>query len=114
MRYMIIITSAVLMYSLSTWASCADVISELRAMKEAQTTIQGSLVSNHAMFASTLESYSEALTETAGKAHKVVSSNMVSSAESFRNRGLQARKTALKLDEATEDLIQRISKCINK
>lgn len=111
-RYLIIITSALLMYSISTWASCADVVSELRAMKEAQTSIQNSLVSNHAMFASTLESYSEALTESAGKAHKVVASNMTSSAESFRNRGLQARKTAIKLEEATEDLIQRVSKCV--
>lgn len=100
------------MYSISSSASCADVIADLKAMKEAQTTIQNSLISNHAMFASTLESYSEALTETAGKAHKVISSNMMSSAESFRNRGLQARKTALKLEDATEDLIQRISKCI--
>ena len=92
--------------------SCADVVSELRAMKEAQASIQSSLISNHAMFASTLESYSDALTESAGKVHRVVSSNMSSSAESFRNRGLQARKTAMKLDEATEDLIQRISKCL--
>lgn len=100
------------MYSISTWASCADVVSELRAMKDAQTAIQNSLVSNHAMFATTLESYSEALTDSAGKAHKVVSSNMMSSAQSFRVRGVQARKTALKLEEATEDLIQRVSKCI--
>jgi arginine utilization protein RocB len=112
MRYLFIITSAIVMYSISSWANCSDVIADLRAMKEAQTAIQSSLVSNHAMFASTLESYSDALTETAGKAHKVVSSNMMSSAESFRNRGLQARKTALKLEDATEELIQRISKCI--
>lgn len=112
MRYLFIITSAIVMYSISSWAGCSDVIADLQAMKQAQTTIQNSLVSNHAMFASTMESYSEALTETAGKAHKVVSSNMLSSAESFRNRGLQARKTALKLEEATEELIQRISKCI--
>ena len=112
MRFLFIITSAVVMYSISSWASCSDVIADLQAMKEAQTKIQSSLVSNHALFASTLESYSEALSETAGKALKVVSSNMMSSAESFRNRGLQALKTALKLEEATEDLIQRISKCI--
>lgn len=112
MRFLFIITSAIVMYSISSWAGCSDVIADLRAMKEAQTTIQNSLVSNHAMFASTLESYSEALTETAGKAHKVVSSNMISSAESFRSRGLQARKTALKLEEATDDLIQRVSKCL--
>ena len=112
MRYMVIIVSAFLLYSISTLASCADVVSELRSMKEAQTQIQQSLISNHAMFATTLESYSEALTESAGKVHKVVSTNMLSSAASFRNRGVQARKTAVKLEEATEDLIQRVSKCI--
>lgn len=112
MRHLIIITSASLLCSLSAKASCADVVSELRAMKEAQTSIQNSLVSNHAMFATTLESYSEALTESAGKVHKVISSNMLSSAESFRTRGAQARKTTLKLEEATESLIQRVSKCI--
>lgn len=100
------------MYSISTWASCADVVSELREMKEAQAAIQGSLVANHMLFATTLESYSEALTDSMGKAHKVVSSNLMSSAESFRTRGVQARKTAMKLDEATEDLIRRVSKCI--
>ncbi len=114
MRYMLIIMSAFLLYSMSSLASCADVVSDLRAMKEAQSQIQSSLVSNHAMFATTLESYSEALTESAGKVHKVVSSNMISSAASFRNRGLQARKTAQKLDEATDDLITRISKCLIK
>jgi len=112
MRYLFIITSAIVMYSITTWANCGDVVTELRAMKEAQATIQNSLISNHAMFASTLESYSEALTDSAGKVHKVVSSNMMSSADSFRNRGLQARKTAIKLEEATEDLIQRIAKCM--
>lgn len=112
MRYLFIIVFAVLLSSISSFASCLDLVSELKSMREAQSTIQMSLISNHAMFASTLESYSEALSESAGKAHKVVSANMSSSAESFRNRGLKAQKTALKLDEATEDLIQRISKCL--
>ena len=112
MRYMVIIVSAFLFYSISSLASCGDVVAELRSMKQAQSSIQKSLVSNHAMFASTLESYSEALTDSMGKAHKAVSTNMVSSAEAFRSRGLQAQKTSLKLEAATEDLIQRISKCL--
>jgi hypothetical protein len=114
MRHLLIILSALFLYSIHSWASCADVVSELRAMKDAQTSIQDSLVSNHEMFAITLESYSEALTESAGKAHKVVSTNMLNSAESFRHRGMQAHKTAAKLEDATEDLIQRVSKCIKK
>ena len=112
MRYMFIIVCAILLSSLSSFASCTDLISELKSMREAQSSIQMSLISNHAMFASTLESYSEALSQSGGKVHRVVSSNMSSSADSFRNRGLRAQKTALKLDEATDDLIQRLTKCL--
>ncbi len=112
MRYMVIIVSAIVLCSLSSFANCGDLVSELKSMREAQNSIQMSLISNHAMFASTLESYSQALTESSGKAHRVVSTNMMSSSDSFRSRGLKAQKTALKLDEATEDLIQRLSRCL--
>jgi hypothetical protein len=81
-------------------------------MKDAQTSIQMSLVSNHAMFASTLDSYADALSESAGRAHRTISTNMLSSAESFRNRGLKAQNTAAKLNKVTEDLIQRLMKCL--
>lgn len=102
------------LFSLSVTAQqeCSEVISDLRDMRNAQNTIQMSLIANHEAFATTLDSYSEALTETAGKVHKTVSSNMTSSAQSFRERGEKAQKTALKLDRATLALIQKISKCL--
>lgn len=87
-------------------------VSELQAMKKANSTIHASLISNHEMFSTTLESYSEALSETAGRAHKTVSENMLSSAQSFRERGLKAQKMSKKLDQASNDLIERVAKCL--
>ncbi|MBC7741031.1 MAG: hypothetical protein H7061_02460 [Bdellovibrionaceae bacterium] len=112
MRHLVIIVLSVALYSLNSLADCGALVGELKAMKQAQTTIQISLISNHGLFATTLESYSEALSESGGKAYKTISSNMNNSVSSIRDRGLKAQKTALKLEEATDDLIQRISKCL--
>ncbi len=103
-----------ILFSLAAAAQqeCSGLISDLQDMRKAQNTIQMSLISNHEMFATTLDSYSEALTETAGKVHRTVTANMSSSAQSFRDRGEKAQKTAQKLDRATAELIQKISKCL--
>ena len=101
------------LFSASVYAQdCSQIISDLQGMRKAQNNIEMSLISNHEMFATTLESYSEALSETAGRIHKTVSTNMSSSARSFRDRGLKAQITAQKLDAATAGLIQKISKCL--
>jgi ABC-type uncharacterized transport system substrate-binding protein len=112
MRHLAIILISISLYSLNSMANCGSVLSELRAMKQAQSSIQMSLISNHNLFAQTLESYSEALFDTGGKAYRTISKNMNSSVVSIRDRGTKAQDTAAKLDEATEDLIQRISKCL--
>lgn len=91
---------------------CADIPSELAAMKKAQNVIHMSLVENHTMIADTMESYSEALSSTAGRAYKTVSANMLESSSSIRERSLKAKKTAVKLDAATTDLIQKITRCL--
>ena len=102
-----------LLFSLSSPAQdCAQIISDLQDMRQAQNMIQMSLIANHEMFATALDSYSEALSETAGRVHKTVSVNMSSNAQSFRDRGLKAQSTARKLDAATAKLIQKISKCL--
>ncbi|MFZ3231260.1 MAG: hypothetical protein WA160_13715 [Pseudobdellovibrio sp.] len=101
------------LFSVSLLAGeCSQLVLELQAMKKANSAIHSSLIANHEMFSTTLESYSEALSETAGRAHKTVSDNMLSSSQSFRERGLKAQKMSRKLDLASEDLIQRVSKCI--
>lgn len=99
--------------SISLYAQeCSQVLSELQVMRKAQNTIQMSLVANHEMFATSMESYSQSLSETAGRVYKVVSDNMASNAQSFRDRGFKAQKTAQKLDLATQSLIQKVSKCL--
>lgn len=101
------------LFSSHLWASeCSQLVSELQAMKKANISVQTSLISNHEMFSTTMESYAEALTDTAGRAHKTVSDNMLSSAQSFRDRGLKAQKLSKKLDQASDDLIQRLAKCL--
>ena len=102
------------LFSLAATAQqeCVGLISDMQDMRKAQNTIQMSLIANHEMFATTLDSYSEALTQTAGKIHRTVTANMSSSAQSFRDRAEKAQKTALKLDRATAELIQKISKCL--
>lgn len=93
-------------------ADCASLVTELKSMKQANKTIQQSLISNHVLFASTLESYSDALVESAGRAHRTISLSMSNSADSYRERGLKAQKMMAQLDEASADLIQKISKCL--
>ncbi len=101
------------LFSISLYAQeCSQILSELQAMRKAQNTIQVSLISNHEMFATSMESYSQALSETAGRVYKTVSDNMSSSGQSFRDRGLKAQKTAQKLDLATQNLIQKVAKCL--
>ncbi len=112
MKHLAIILVSIALYSIHSFAACGDLVSELKTMKQAQTAIQISLISNHALFASTLESYSDALSESGGKAYKTISSNMNNSVASIRERGLKAQKTAIKLEEATDDLISRVSKCL--
>ena len=91
---------------------CSDIVPEMEAMKKAQGAIQMSLVANHNMIADTMESYSDALSSTAGRAFKTISSNMLASSTSIRERSQKAKKTAIKLDLATSELIQKITKCL--
>lgn len=99
--------------SMTVWAQdCGDIASELDAMKKAQMAIQMSLISNHALMAESMDSYAQALSETAGRVHRTVSSNMLETSKSFKERGDKAHKTVLKLDVATADLISRINRCL--
>ncbi len=94
--------------------ACDQVLSELKQMKKAQQTVQGSLISNHDMMAESLESYSDALKVSAGKAFKTVESNMSKAALSLRERGQKAQVISDKLTSATEELINKIENCLKK
>lgn len=89
-------------------AQCAALKEELVAMRAAQKSIMSSLVNNHQTFAVTLEEYSEATMA----APKVTSKEMKRSAQSFRSRGVQGKKMADKLNQASDDLIARVASCL--
>jgi hypothetical protein len=101
-----------LIYSIRAHAACSDLVGEMKAMKQAQVKIQNSLISNHETYAQTLESYGDALNESAGRAYKSISGNIKNSAESIRIRGSKAQKLADKLESSTEQLVQRIARCL--
>lgn len=91
---------------------CAQVIEQMKQMKNAQATIHQSLISNHEMMAQSLDSYSEALESSAGRAHKAISGNMKKAADSLRERSLKAVSISKKLENGTEELIKTVEKCL--
>lgn len=93
-------------------SECSNVVEQLRQMKAAQTSVQQSLVANHEMLAQSLESYADALTSSAGRAHKSISDNMTKASESIRQRGLKALSISKKLETNTDDLIKSVEKCL--
>jgi hypothetical protein len=112
----LILASALLLATTVASASgdnCKALKAELNAMKDAQTQMMGSLVSNHETFASTLEEYSENLASTSGDApKKSITKEMKASAKAFRTRGVQGKRMAEKLQEATGDLLSRVAECL--
>ena len=92
--------------------NCSDIISELKQMKTAQSSVHATLVSNHEMMAQSLESYSEALISSAGRAHKAISENMKTAAKSLRERGLKAQNISKKLETNTDEIIKSVEKCL--
>lgn len=92
--------------------NCSEIISDLKQMKTAQASVHASLVSNHEMMAQSLESYSEALTSSAGRAHKAISENMKTAAKSLRERGLKAQNISKKLETNTDEIIKSVEKCL--
>lgn len=115
MRFVSVISVYLLAFLLATTSfasDCREMVDELAAMKRAQQVMLETLSSNHELFAVTLESYSDALGQSQGKLHKVLSNNMNDAAKSFRHRGNAAKSSAQKLDRATNDLVLRLQKCL--
>ena len=102
---MLSLISALIMSSF-TWASdCPNLKLELQAMRKAQSQIIESLIENHEKMSSVL---------AANATGPRNASEMLSIARAFEFRAAQAHKTADHLDDATEDLISRIAKCLKK
>lgn len=102
------------LFASNSWAasSCAKLKEELKAMQAAQKHVMASLVNNHETFASSLEEYSTIVKTSEGSAVKTVSAKMNESAQAFRDRGVQGKKTAVKLNSATDDLLARVAACL--
>lgn len=91
---------------------CAQLTSQLREMKDAQVAVQTSLIRNHDMMAESLESYADALKESQGRAHKTVTSSMITASNSLRKRGGKGQELAEKLAEQTEQIIKNVENCL--
>lgn len=94
-------------------SECGDLKKELAAMQEAQVQIMNSLVSNHETFASSLEEYSDLVSDSSSaSSSKIISKNMNQSAKAFRARGVQGKRMAGNLEKATADLMGRVAACL--
>jgi hypothetical protein len=94
--------------------ACASFVSDMKQMKEAQESIQQSLISNHDMMADSLETYADALKETSGKAYKKVSENMYKASESVRKRKTKAQDIAKEFSEKALEMLKTAEKCVKK
>lgn len=115
MKALILASALVFTTTMASAASekCQELKSELQAMQTAQTQIMGSLVNNHETFASTLEEYSDNVTGASKvSSKKSITKEMKSTAKAFRMRGVQGKRMAEKLNEATADLLSRVSECL--
>lgn len=80
-------------------------------MQKAQDQIMTTLLQNHELFASSLEEYST-LIKTSSNGGSQVSSQMLETAKAYRQRGLQGKKIATGLNEATGELLERAIACL--
>jgi hypothetical protein len=110
--YYILFIMVISSFTFAKSSDCSAVVEELRQMKAAQASVQETLVSNHEMMAQSLESYADALSESAGRAHKAISENMGKAATSLRSRGLKAQNISKKLETNTDELIKSVEKCL--
>ncbi|QLY25133.1 hypothetical protein [Bdellovibrio sp. KM01] len=112
----LILASAILIATTAASASndnCKALKTELQSMRDAQSQIMNSLVSNHETFASTLEEYSDNLVVASGEtSKKSITKEMKASAKAFRTRGVQGKRMSDKLQEATSDLLTRVADCL--
>ncbi len=95
-------------------ASCKELVTELQLMRKAQNQIIDGLASNHEQIASSLNKVSHDLMFYNKPAPLKVIHNINGMASVYRKRGEKGKDQAQSLDQATNDLIQRISLCLKK
>lgn len=93
---------------------CASLAESLKGLQKAQNSVSGSLVQNHDLMAETLVSYSEALSDSRGKAHQSIANNMNRISDSFKARGAKAKVLSQAISDKTEELIKLAEKCFSE
>lgn len=101
-------------YAHAATADCGEIVDEMEAMRKAQNTLLTSLASNHETFAVTVEDLRTDLELHSKNVPPRALKAMGRTAQAFRVRGVQGRKSAEKLNEATADLISRLETCLKK
>ncbi len=96
-------------------SKCSGLKEELMAMKQAQLELIQGLISNHEVFASSMEEYSRLFNNPQRiSASALISKNMNQSAAATRRRGVSGKRMAKALTLATDDLIHRIGDCLDQ
>lgn len=81
-------------------------------MKKAQNQIMLSLVKNHESFSENISEIVDDISMNSGKVSRTSLQSIKKTAKAYRLRGEKAEQIAHKLDLASEDLINRIKKCL--
>jgi hypothetical protein len=93
-------------------SSCRALVEEMNEMKKAQYQIISSLARNHDTFADQLSDLSFELALYKKTVPTKALEAMEKSAQAYRIRAHKAEETAVKLDDSTSDLIERIQRCL--
>lgn len=95
-------------------SECRELIDSLKGLKRAQESVSSTLVKNHDLMAETLSSYSEALTDSKGKAYQSIANNMNRISDSFKTRGNKSKVLSEAISDNTQALIGLAEKCISE
>ncbi len=92
-------------------SACGKLNEHIQLLKEAQAQIHASLVANHESFASVLEHYRDRMSQISTSDQPLFKANMSETAQSFRTRGLKAKKMVVTLQAETAEVIALASQC---
>lgn len=91
---------------------CDSLVSLLKDLQKAQRAVSDSLIQNHYVMAETLESYSETMRDSRGKAFEAIAKNMGKAGESFKARADKASGHSTLIADNTNEIISLAEACI--
>jgi hypothetical protein len=92
---------------------CGSLIILLKDLQKAQRSVSDSLIQNHYMMGDTLESYSETMRDSRGKAYEAIAKNMGKAGQSFKARAEKATGHSSLIADNTSEIISLAEKCIS-